>query len=54
MQAEVINSVTRRIEGNMAKYDVRLKDSIETIVQDLDKRFVVQEGNISSSIKNLE
>lgn len=26
MQADIVNSVTRRIEGNMAKYDDQLKD----------------------------
>lgn len=31
MQAEVINSVMRRIDGNLSKYDDRMKESIESI-----------------------
>lgn len=54
MQAEVINSVMRRIEGNLSKYDDRMKDSIDAIQQDLNTRFSQQENNISVSIKNLE
>ena len=39
MQAEVINSVMRRIEGNLSKYDERMKESIQTIQLDLESRF---------------
>ena len=31
MQAEVINSVMRRMEGNLSKYDERMKESIDSI-----------------------
>ena len=44
----------RRIEGNLSKYDDRMKESIEAIQKDLNKRFNQQESNISVSIKNLE
>ena len=54
MQAEVINSVMRRLETDLKKNEDRMKESINVINEDLGKRFQLQESNISSSIKNLE
>jgi len=42
MQADVINSVMKRIEGNLAKVDVRMVESIKEVNNDLNKRFQLQ------------
>ena len=39
MQAEVINSVMRRLETDLKKNEVRMKESISVINEDLGKRF---------------
>ena len=41
-QAEVINSVMRRIEGNLQEYGNKMTESLEVIKRDLNQRFVDQ------------
>ena len=54
MQAEVINSVMRRIEGNLQEYGNKMTESLDVIKKDLNQRFVDQQSSISASISNLE
>ena len=54
MQAEVINSVMKRVEGNLSKYDENMKDQIGTIRNELNTNFKRQETTIAVNIKNLE
>ena len=53
-QAEVINSVMRRIEGNLQEYGNKMTESLEVIKLDLNQRFADQQTSIAASISNLE
>lgn len=50
MQAEVINSVMKRVEGNLSKYDENMKDQIGSIREELNTNFKRQETTISVNI----
>ena len=53
-QAEVINSVMRRIEGNLQEDGNKMTESLEVIKIDLNQRFADQQTSIAASISNLE
>ena len=50
----MINSVMRRIEGNLQEYGNKMTESLDVIKKDLNQRFVDQQSSISASISNLE
>ena len=54
MQAEVINSVMKKIDQNMDQYDVRMKKAFQQIREDLKDKLSAQENSVNSTISNIE
>ena len=50
----MINSVMRRIEGNLQEYGNKMTESLDVIKLDLNQRFADQQTSIAASISNLE